>query len=51
MDGRLKEVSVERHLAVGFDVSYHRMKVDASMPDLLEPNFVKAIALLRLQTR
>jgi len=27
------------------------MKVDASMPDLLEPNFVKAIALLRLQTR
>jgi hypothetical protein len=41
----------ERHLAVGFDVSYHRMKVDGAMQDLVKPSFVKAIALLRLQTR
>jgi hypothetical protein len=42
---------IERHLTIGLDVSYHRMKVEEPMPNLVSPNFVKAIVLLRLQTR
>ena len=40
---------LERHMTIGLDVTYHRLKVHAEMPHIVNPNYVKAIILVRIR--
>jgi hypothetical protein len=40
---------LERHVSVGFDVAYHDVKVDESVPGLLKSSFWKAIFAVQVR--